>query len=764
MAPAASSGGWLQGTPDERGWLLLQPVTLLTKRGGNGSSSLRHRVSMRVLCSHAAPFSTLNDARQRFNPVQTAQGIHRRLPKACRNPEPTTMPQCLPPAAAVLRAALLCMLLCFTTPAHSTAVLPGDCVTLTHNFGAVDFTYTAAFSSSDNLPADCTFQLSSLYMKGTCSTERNNEGTGCSNGISGSEVNANSCEAVFADAPSNALHTPSIPGTQETFDSGSLCNTYYSTGYFFATYNCTSEPLAGPTPLQFNVDIAWNGNGSCSGTSWSRYLIAVVFTFIAVGLFSFVFLQCARRRRRAAQPAVVQLAPPSGGSQAGGGGYYSGSAAYGADVPPSYAGAWGGAQGGYSAPAGYPPGGAGGPGYGPSGFVPQPQPYFPPPMSTVTLGQPVEDSSGGPEAGIPLPSAAGSGGLYRPPGGVQAAGNGGGDSQAKCTAPSESHVPVSAAYLAPLQLRAACLLLLLHPVTLADGWSSVTSAAILAGQCIPLTHVFGTMNFIYTATFGSSGNMAPGCVLRLSSLYMQGTCSSERNNKKRGCSSGTGSEVGPSFCKTVFADAPSDALHTPAVPTTSFFRFDAGTIEGAAYKVGYVFAAYNCTNATAAGEASTALEFDVVVTMDALVQSLRAQAKAMGSFQPAPAPLEPWERQLSEAVSGQTSLGSFPCEADAARAVDAGLLTRDGLAAAPMLAFPLATYAASLSPQLFLEALQQGLLQLPAAAAHPQPTDQPPAAYAPIAGTTAAECCMLPPVPQPVARKASMTPRVSQQG
>jgi hypothetical protein len=144
-----------------------------------------------------------------------------------------------------------------------------------------------------------------------------------------------------------------------------------------------------------------------------------------------VFLQCARRRRRAAQPAVVQLAPPSGGGQAGGGGYYSGSAAYGADVPPSYAGAWGGAQGGYSAPAGYPPGGAGGPGYGPSGFAPQPQPYFPPPMSTVTLGQPVEDSSGGPEAGMPLPSAAGSGGLYRPPSGVQAPGNGGGDSQAK---------------------------------------------------------------------------------------------------------------------------------------------------------------------------------------------------------------------------------------------------------------------------------------------------------------------------------------------
>lgn len=46
MAPAASSGGWLQGTPDERGWLLLQPVTLLTKRGGNGTSSLRSSIEV----------------------------------------------------------------------------------------------------------------------------------------------------------------------------------------------------------------------------------------------------------------------------------------------------------------------------------------------------------------------------------------------------------------------------------------------------------------------------------------------------------------------------------------------------------------------------------------------------------------------------------------------------------------------------------------------------------------------------------------------
>jgi hypothetical protein len=53
------------------------------------------------------------------------------------------------------------------------------------------------------------------------------------------------------------------------------------------------------------------------------------------------------------------------------------------------------------------------------------------------------------------------------------------------------------------------------------------------------------------------------------------------------------------------------AVRLPAA--TSFVKFDAGTIDGAAFKRGYVFAAYDCTNTTAPGEASTPLEIDVEV-------------------------------------------------------------------------------------------------------------------------------------------------------
>jgi hypothetical protein len=58
------------------------------------------------------------------------------------------------------------------------------------------------------------------------------------------------------------------------------------------------------------------------------------------------------------------------------------------------------------------------------------------------------------------------------------------------------------------------------------------------------------------------------------------------------------------------------SLFSTAVPlpaATSFIKFDAGTLHAAAFKTGYVFAAYNCTNMTAPGEASTALEFDIMV-------------------------------------------------------------------------------------------------------------------------------------------------------
>lgn len=49
-------------------------------------------------------------------------------------------------------------------------------------------------------------------------------------------------------------------------------------------------------------------------------------------------------------------------------------------------------------------------------------------------------------------------------------------------------------------------------------------------------------------------------------------------------------------------------------------------------------------------------------------------------------------KQLSEAVQGHASLGVFPSEAEAAHALDRALLARDGLAAAPALAFPLVDY------------------------------------------------------------------------
>lgn len=76
-----------------------------------------------------------------------------------------------------------------------------------------------------------------------------------------------------------------------------------------------------------------------------------------------------------------------------------------------------------------------------------------------------------------------------------------------------------------------------------------------------------------------------------------------------------------------------------------------------------------------------------------LAQALREQAKWLGRpASPAPT-LQLWEVPLSEAVSGQVSLGLFPSEEEAARAVDRTLLARDGLAAAHLLNFPLANYS-----------------------------------------------------------------------
>lgn len=53
-------------------------------------------------------------------------------------------------------------------------------------------------------------------MGGTCSTQRNNEGSGCSGSgtvlpTTESGATAATCQAVFADAPSSALVTPRVP-------------------------------------------------------------------------------------------------------------------------------------------------------------------------------------------------------------------------------------------------------------------------------------------------------------------------------------------------------------------------------------------------------------------------------------------------------------------------------------------------------------------------------------------------------------------------
>lgn len=78
--------------------------------------------------------------------------------------------------------------------------------------------------------------------------------------------------------------------------------------------------------------------------------------------------------------------------------------------------------------------------------------------------------------------------------------------------------------------------------------------------------------------------------------------------------------------------------------------------------------------------------------IETLAPALREQAKRLGRSPTLVPALQPWELLLSEAVSGQASLGLFGSEEEAARAVDRALLARDGLAAAPQLNFPLAGY------------------------------------------------------------------------
>ncbi|KAL4452062.1 hypothetical protein ABPG75_007724 [Micractinium tetrahymenae] len=154
--------------------------------------------------------------------------------------------------------------------------------------------------------------------------------------------------------------------------------------------------------------------------------------------------------------------------------------------------------------------------------------------------------------------------------------------------------------------------------------------------------------------------------------------------------------------------------------------------------------------------------------IESLALALREQAKALGR-PPSPAPaLQPWELPLSEAVSGQPSLGLFASEAEAARAVDRALLARDGLAAAPHLNFPLGGYAYLLDPREVEEAVRLGLMPAPAPLFPPAPALDH-TQVSPFAGAAAMSACqaqeahlaesMAPPAPFPLPRRASITPR-----
>ena len=99
------------------------------------------------------------------------------------------------------------------------------------------------------------------------------------------------------------------------------------------------------------------------------------------------------------------------------------------------------------------------------------------------------------------------------------------------------------------------------------------------------------------------------------------------------------------------------------------------------------------------------------VELESLVASLRAQAKSQARIETsaeaaAELCMADWELELSEALTGgaQPSLGVYGSEAEAARAVDRALVERDGPAAHPSLAFPLADYVQLLSEWAWVRA------------------------------------------------------------
>lgn len=137
--------------------------------------------------------------------------------------------------------------------------------------------------------------------------------------------------------------------------------------------------------------------------------------------------------------------------------------------------------------------------------------------------------------------------------------------------------------------------------------------------------------------------------------------------------------------------------------------------------------------------------------------SLRRQAKALGAVAPPTGlpSLEPWELRVSEAISSWQSLGVFASEAEAARAAERALRARDGVAAAAGLNYPLNGYlpAALLPPAATTPQLAPVACPCPTASGLASPA-------APAPG----ECGMALPLPAPVPRKASITPRATAAG
>ncbi|KAL4459162.1 hypothetical protein ABPG75_014027 [Micractinium tetrahymenae] len=308
-------------------------------------------------------------------------------------------------AALALATAVGAAASTFTELTYTVTSAPQTCGYLSQNFGSKYFDYRAGWSSSSYVPDGCTLEISSLYVSGTCSSLRNNNGQGCGGAVGTTVGGSNSsCQTVVQDASNSWWRTvyPNAPSTT-LFDNGSLC-AGSSTGYFYIHNTCNAT-------FTFDVTLQIWTYSSCSGSgfpTWARITIGIIVGIVAMVILATAFRRCSRGRRP--PPSVVQMAAPQ---QAPPGGYYAGApAGYPppgpAGYPPSqpysqpsgYAGAWGAAPpapGGYGA-AGYGAGGYGAAGYGQHPVAAQ-APYYPPPMTTVVLGAPEEEAQAAQGAG-----------------------------------------------------------------------------------------------------------------------------------------------------------------------------------------------------------------------------------------------------------------------------------------------------------------------------------------------------------------------------